>query len=368
MKTYCFKLYVAKRNKKLHKTINIAGCIYNHCIALHKRYYRLFGKSLNANILQAHITKLKKLEKYRFWTQVDAQAIQDIAQRIDRGYKLFFRNLKQKIKTAPPSFKQVRKYKSFTLKQTGYKYTGDNTITIRKQKYKFHKSREIEGKIKTITVKRDALGDIYIYFVCEQEQNQVMARAGKSVGFDFGLKQFLTASDEQDVQSPLFLKQNREAISKANKNLSRKKKGSSNRKRARLVLARLHKKVTNQRKDFHFKLAHCIAGEYATICIEDLDMNTIQKLWGKKSSDLGFSDFVKILEYQTRKTGSQVIKIPRFYPSSKTCSACGHVLDELPLKIRNWTCPDCGATHDRDRNAAVNIHRVGASTLTGEAM
>ena len=150
--------------------------------------------------------------------------------------------------------------------------------------------------------------------------------------------------------------------------MSRKKKGSANRDRARMALARLHKKTANQRADFHFKLARNLSGEYATICIEDLNMKAMQKLWGRKISDLGFSAFVNVLEYQCSKTGSTVVKIPRFYPSSKTCSACGHVLDELPLKIRNWVCPECSAVHDRDTNAAVNILRVGASTLLGEAM
>ena len=114
MKTYCFKLYNANRNRKLHKQINIAGCIYNHCIALHKRYYRLYGKSLSAYSLKTHLTKLKKLERYAFWNTLGSQAIQDIAERIDKGYKLFFRNLKHKIHTAPPSFRKVKKYHSFT--------------------------------------------------------------------------------------------------------------------------------------------------------------------------------------------------------------------------------------------------------------
>lgn len=369
LKTYCFKLYQAKRNRKLHRQIKISGCIYNHCIALHKRYYRMFGKSLNAYRLQKHLTKLKAHEKYAFWNLVGSQAIQDIAQRIDKGYKLFFRNLKHKVKTAPPSFKKVKKYKSFTLKQAGYKYSGGNRIVIQKQEYKFHLSREIEGTIKTLTVKRDALGDVYLYFVCDQEEkNEVLARTGKSVGFDFGLKTFLQSSDGLSIEAPLFFKQNRNAIEKASRELSRKKKGSANRDRARRALARLHKKTANQRADFHFKLARNLSGEYATICIEDLNMKAMQKLWGRKISDLGFSEFVNVLEYQCSKTGSTVVKISRFYPSSKTCSHCGHVLDELPLKIRYWVCPECGTAHDRDENAAVNILRVGASTLSGEAI
>jgi len=366
LKTYCFKLYQSKRNRKLKKNINIAGFIYNHCIALHKRYYKLFGKSLNVYKLQKHITRLKKREKYSLWNQLGSQAIQDITQRIDKGYKLFFRNIKRKIKSAPPSFKKVKKYKSFTLKQAGYKLNDDNSIIIGKQKYKFYKSREIEGKIKTVTIKRDALGDIYIYFACEQEQNKVVARTGKSVGFDFGLKKFLTASDTNDIESPLFFKQNANVIKKANKKLSRKKKGSNNRKRARLELARLHRKVVNCRKDFHFKAARNICSEYATICIEDLNIKAMQKMWGRKISDLGHSQFVNILKYQASKLASTVIEIPRFYPSSKTCSSCGSIKEDLKLKDRTYICNHCELVIDRDHNASINILRVGASTLLGE--
>lgn len=366
MKTYCFKLYHSKHNRKLHNQINISGCIYNHCIALHKRYYRMFKKTLNVNQLKLHITKLKQIKRYSFWNQVGSQAIQDIAERIERAYKLFFRNLKAGIRTAPPSFKKVKKYRSFTLKQAGYKLLEENKIKIGNHIYKYHKSRGIDGKIKTITIKRDALGDIYIYLVCEIETNQVLTRTGKIVGQDFGLKKFLIASDGNDIESPLFFAQNSKAIKKANRNLSSKKKGSANRKRARLDLARVHKLTANQRKDFHFKLARNLAERYAVICIEDLNIKAMQMLWGRKISDLGHSQFVNILKYQCNKLGSTVVEIPRFYPSSKTCSNCGQILDELPLSVREWTCPECGVKHDRDRNAAKNICKVGASTLLGE--
>jgi putative transposase len=368
MITYCYKLYRAKRNKKLHKAINIAGCIYNHCIALHRRYYRLYGKHLSANKLKVHITKLKKTKKYSYWNQLGSQAIQDIVERIDKGYKLFFRNQKHSIKSAPPSFRKVRKYRSFTLKQTGYKLLDGNRIKIMGNEYKFHKSREVDGIIKTVTVKRDTLGDLYIYIVCEQEEAKIEPRSSKSVGFDFGLITFLTSSDGQDVEAPLFFKENSTKIKKLNRKLSRKKKGSNNRKLARLDLARLHKKVSNQRKDYHFKLAKKLAEEYAVICIEDLNIKAMQQLWGRKISDLGHSQFVGILKHQCAKTGCKVVEIPRFYPSSKTCSDCGYVNSTLSLSERTWTCPECGVIHDRDKNAAVNIHRVGASTLDGEGV
>jgi putative transposase len=119
VRTYKFKLYRSKQNRHLQQQIDIAGLIYNHCIALHRRYYRLTGKSLSQYNLMQHITKLKKLPRYAHWNLVGSQAIQDIVQRIDRGYKLFFGNLKRKVKTAPPGFRQVQQYSSFTLKQAG---------------------------------------------------------------------------------------------------------------------------------------------------------------------------------------------------------------------------------------------------------
>lgn len=368
MRTYCFKLYYSKRNKNLHRSLNIAGGIYNHLIALHKRHYRLYGKSLNVNKLMKHITKLKKQKRFSHWNRLGSQAIQDIAQRIDRGYKLFFRNHALRIKSAPPSFKKVRKYKSFTLKQAGYRLLDGNRITIMGREYKYFKSREIEGIVKTLTVKRDLLGDIYIYLACETKEAPVEPRSGESVGFDFGLKTFLKSSDGADIVSPLFFKQGAKKIRALNKSLSRKKKGSRNRKKARLALARAHKQIADRRRDFHFKLAEEISRKYSLVCIEDLNLKAMQKLWGKKVSDLGHGQFVSILKYRCAKTGTAVVETPLFYPSSKTCSECGHVLEELALAVREWTCPACGAIHDRDLNAARNILRVGASTLVGEGV
>lgn len=361
MKTCCFKLYRSKRNKKLHRQINAAGLIYNHCIALHKRYYRVFAKMLNMYQLQKHLTKLKKIQRFSYIKNIGSQAVQDITQRIDRAYKLFFRNLKHKIRTAPPSFKKVRKYKSFTLKQAGWKLDEENgCIAIGKQKYRYTKSREISGMVKTLTLKRDSLGDIYLYFTCETTASKVIAGTGKSVGFDFGLKTFLNASDGEDITAPLFFKQNVKAIKQANRRLSRKRKGSNNRQKAKMELARLHKKTANQRSDFHWKTANQIVGKYALICLEDLNIKGMQKRFGRKISDLGFAEFVNKLKYKAEKTGSKVLEIDRFYPSSQLCSQCGYQNKVMKdLKIREWICPKCNAVHDRDKNAAINILNEG---------
>lgn len=363
LKTVKFKLYNSKRNKHLHRQIELACEIYNHCIALQKRYYRIYGKYISAYTMQKHIAKLKKLPKYRHWYYLNAQAIQDITERIDRAYKLFFRNYKKGIRSTPPTFKKREKYKSFTLKQTGYKILKGNQIKISKIVYKYFKSRDIEGEIKRLTVKRDALGDIYIFFVVDTVESRDVSRTGEIVGFDFGLKTYLTASNGEDVESPEFFKHSLDDIRKASRKLSTKKRGSNNREKARLNLARLYRKLNNRRRDFNFKLANRMTDEYDVMVFETLNMNAMKRLWGRKISDSGFANFLTILKYLASVKGKQVICIGRFEPSSKTCSVCRYINHELNLSMRSWQCPECETQHDRDRNASYNILRVGASTL-----
>ena len=361
-KTYKYKLYGSKKNKKLHQQIDIAGLVYNHCIALHKRYYKLTGKYLNKFQLMKHITKLKKKDKYKHWTLVGSQAIQDIVDRIDRAYQLFFRNLERGVKTSPPEFKKVKKYKSFTLKQAGWKYIDANLIKIGKKVYKFSKSRELPDNIKTVTVKRDPLGDLYLC-LSAKEENEVPDRQGNSsIGLDFGLQTFFVTSDGTRYDAPLYYHQKLNELKKAQKELSAKQKGSNNRDKARKKVFRLHKKVVNQRRDYFFKLAHELTDKYQYIFIENLNMKAMQRMWGKKIQDLGYSTFVEILEYVAKEKGSKVVKVDRFYPSSKICSKCGEINQDLKLSDRIFEC-NCGLKIDRDLNAAINIHRVGASTL-----
>ena len=343
MKTFCFKLYQSGHNTALMRQIKIACLIYNHCIALHRRYYRLYKKSLNANHLKLHLTKLKRTERFSYINKLGSQVIQDIAERIDRAYNLFFSNRKRGIKTSPPKFRKVCRYKSFTLKQAGWKLDeARGKIRIGKKWYGYFKSRNIEGKVKTVTVKRDTVGDIYVYLCCDVQCEPVKARTSKSVGFDFGLKKFLTGSDGHDIDSPDFFMLNAKRIKKKCRSLSRKKEGSNNRERARLELARAYRKLVNQRKDFHFKTAHRLCNEYAVICLEDLNIKRMARRWGRKIYSLSFSEFVKILEYEAMKAGTHVVFVPKFFPSSQLCSVCGYKNKAVKnLKIREWDCPNC---------------------------
>ena len=358
--TYKFKLYKTKRQKDLHKRVNVACGVYNHCIALHKRYYGIYGKYLGKYRLQKHLTKVKKRKVW--WNEVGSQAIQDITDRIDRGYNLFFKNIKENITCSPPTFKKKRNYRSFTLKQAGWKVDG-NRLRLGKQNFKFSHSRDLKGLIKTVTLKRDKLGDFYVYFVCDVENQSNQVTSGKSVGLDFGLKTFLTTQDGEEFQSLEFLKRSLAAVRKGHRRLSSKEKGSNNRKKARLSLARVYKKVTNCRLDFHHKLARELANSYGNIFIEDLDLEEMKKSWGRKVSDLGFYSFTRILESHCLKAGSILTKIPRYFPSSKTCSECQYVYEGLTLRDRTWVCSNCGTCHQRDVNAARNIFRVGQEML-----
>jgi len=363
MKTYKFKFYKSKRNKYLHKQIDLACEIYNHCIALQKRYYSIYKKYIPAYKMQAHITKLKHLDRYKHWYNLNSQSIQDIVERIDRAYTLFFQNLKKGIKTNPPNFKRRFRYKSFTLKQTGYKIVSNNKIQIGKKIYKFFKSRKIEGNIKTITIKRDELGDLYLFVVTDVEETREAPRTGEIVGFDFGLTTFLVASNEEDVESPLFFQQNRSKLRKAHKQVSSKKRGSRNRRKAVANLNRVYRKVSNKRNDFQWKLANELTDKYDILCFETLNIKAMQQVWGRKISDLSFSGFILKLKYLASVKLKTLVFINRFEPSSKACSVCGYINKYLALKDRSWLCPECNTQHDRDRNASYNILRVGASTL-----
>ncbi len=369
MKTYKFKMYSNHGNHELHKTIDGHAHVWNHCVALQRRYYAIYGKYISKFRLINHISKLKRIPKFAHWNQLPSQAIQDVAARIDKGYQAMFEARGKGKAWGRPRFKPRRKYKSFTLLQAGWKLLPGNHIKIGKRVYRYFKSRDIEGNPKRCTIKRDALGDIYICVLTDHEEpDLVRLTTGKIAGFDFGLKRYLTGSNGHDIESPQFFKRSLNAIKRANRNHSRKRKRSKNRQRARLDLARKHRKIANQREDCHWKLAHELTDLYDEIRLEDLNLKGMKALWGRKVSDLGFADFVKKLVYIADKKGVKITFIDKWYPSSRTCSACSAVNEALNLRDRIWQCPSCHTIHDRDRNAAVNIHRVGASTLSGEVV
>ena len=368
--TYKYRLYTSKKNKHLHRMIDLSGYAWNHCIALHRRWYKLTGKHLNQYQLMKHLTKLKKTSRYGWMRNIPSQALQDIVQRIERSYQLFFRNLKAGTRTSPPRFRKVSKYRSYTLKQAGWKLLGDRRVQIGKIAYRYVNDRKLsrEAKIKTVTIKRDRLNRMYICFTLEVKRPKAGPMTGKMAGFDFGLRDFLTVHDGERsyrVPSPCFFEQSVGEIRKASRALSSKQPGSNNRAKARKKLARVHEKVANRRRDFFFKLAHELTEAYDQLIFEDLNMKGIQRLWGRKIGDYGFAEFLKIVMHMAEKKGKIVELISRWYPSSKTCHGCGYINTFQSLGEDKWECPQCGLHLDRDENAAMNIYQVGASSCGG---
>src|SRR5574343_30134 len=334
IRSYKYKLYNnLRKNAILVRYIELYSEVYNHCVALHNRYYKIYKKFLNKYVLQKHLTKIKHRYKVE-WCGLGSQAIQDITDRLDKSYKQFFSNLKKKVHCSPPSKKNRHKYKSFTLKQAGYKLDQDNgEITINKKKYKYFNSRVFNGNIKTLTVKRNCRGEIYIIFAVEEDMElRVGFETGKIAGFDFGLTTFLIDSDGKSYVSPQYLNKSYEKLKDLSRKLSKKKKGSKNRRKAIIHLNSLYEKVVNQRNDWQQKMALCLVKNFDVICLESLSFIAMQKSQentkkanrkrARKTLDLSPASFYEKVKYKAEEYGKKVVFIDKWFPSSQICNEC----------------------------------------------
>ena len=366
MKTYKYELYHQKNIIKIGNLIDDLHQVHVHLIRLQRRYYSMFGKYISLKRILKHITKLKRTTKPH-WNQLPSQMIQNVAIRIDSGYQSFFDNIEdrkqglRKRKVGRPKIKPNHKYNSVSFTQAGYKIE-DNRLTINclDTPFTFWKHRKWTGKIKTVTIKRDKVGDYDIYITCENPKPiQKLPLTGNEAGVDFGSKTFLTLSDGIKILSPQFYKQCLNEIRSANKALSRKQYPSNGWFRAKRHLSRVHQKIADKRRDWFFKLALRLVRRYDTIAIETLNLAAMKKLWGRKISDIAFGEFSLILKWTCAKYGKTLLRAGRWQPTTKPCSTCGFHNKDLTLNDRYWTCPKCGRDHDRDVNAAINILRVG---------
>jgi len=354
MITYKYKLYRSEKTRHLGKMLREACFVWNHALALQKRYYRLYKKFVGLSKMQSHFAR--RIHR----NLLHSQSVQEILERLDTSYKRFFVHLA----TRPPKFKKAKDFHSLVFKQGGFGLDG-NKVTINKIKktFKFSLSRPYEGKVKRITFKRNNLGEYYVVIVTDLKAKAIgKSHNGASVGIDFGLKTYMTLSDGSRVQNPRCMKAELPKIKKKSRRLSSCKSNSHNREKKRMELNRQYERITNRRSDWQWKLAHELCQRYDRIFIEDLSLGGMTKLWGRKMCDLAHGEFVIKLEYVASKYGVTVHKIDRFYPSSKTCT-CGYVNRGLSLRDRKWICPQCGAIHDRDLLAANNILRRGISEL-----
>ena len=375
MKVYRYKLYTNAKRGELKELIYRFGIVRNYVVKMYHTYYKLYGKTLTAYTLQKHIAKKKKNPKTNTAKMVEglpSQAVQECVARVDKGYRNFFAYCKRKKsgkvcdRVRPPSKRKPSKNLSFTLLQAGYRFseTEPNKVKIGKKTYGFFKSQELKGKVKRLTVKRDWCGDVWIIVLTDWTESKELPMTGNAAGYDFGLKTFLTRHDGKRIESPQFLKSDIARYRKLSRNLSKKIKGSNNRRKARLELNRFYRHLTNRREEWQWQTARSILKEFDTVCLETLNLDGMKRMWGRKVSDLGFASFVSKLEYLAAKSGKEVRHVPWNYASSQTCSECGYKnKDTKDLNVREWTCPQCGAHHDRDITAARNILMEGTSSI-----
>jgi putative transposase len=334
--------------------------LYN--IALEQRIYiyRNNRQTISCYDQSNQLPELK--EAFPEYKIVGSQVLVDVIQRLDKAYKAFFRRVKNiNGKAGFPRFKSIDRYKSFTLTQAGWKLDDRYLIIRNVGRFKLRLSRPIEGNIKTVTIRREATRHWYVCFSCDKVPELELAPSVKTVGIDVGIKSFCVDSDGHREFNPAYFRQGQKQLRVRQRVLCRRVKNSHGREDARILVAKAQEKVSNQRNDFLHKVANHYVTNYGVIYIEDLNICGMVKNHhlAKSINDASWGKFFGMLAYKAEEAGRQLIKVPQFEPTSKTCSECGAINQELTLADRQWVCKSCGASHDRDYNAAKNIRRVG---------
>lgn len=367
LKSYEYRLYPNKE-----QTIMLAkhfGCnrfIYNWALAKRIEEYEKTGKTISKFELNKMITQLKKDEKTQWLNEVLAQSLQQSIQNMETAYINFFRN-----KKGFPKFKSKKSYRhNYRIPQHLKVDFENHKIFLPKIGYvNIRVDRQFIGEIKSATVKQVPSGKYFVSIlvedgICEPDKKEL--DKDKAIGIDLGLKHFAILSNGTKIENPKTLKKHLAKLKVLQKRLSKKVKGSNNRNKARIKVARQHEKITNIRKDFLQKLSTQIINDSQidTICLETLNISGMlqnHKL-AQAISDVSWYEFVRMLEYKANWNGKNILRIGCFEPSSKLCT-CGYINNDLTLSDRVWECPKCHTVHDRDLLASQNIKNIAFSDL-----
>ena len=360
LRSYKFRIYPnAEQKEQLAQTFGCARFVYNWALSNKKEAYENNIKK-SANDVSKELTALKKDPNFIWLKDVSSVCLQQSLMNLDNAYQRFFKK-----QGGFPTFKKRSNRQSARYVKSAFTFKNGQLKLAKQDKYmKVKFSRPLTGDINSLTVSKDPDGKYYVSFLVK-ETYQPPNKSAKQIAIDLGIKDFATFSDGSKVANPNHLFKSLSKLKGLQRNLSRKKKGSKNRNKARIKLARLHSKIANQRSDFLHKLSTQIVNENQVICVEDLavkEMLQQNKLIAKLASNLGWRNFLTMLEYKSGWNERQFIKVDRWFASSKTCSACGSINKELKLSQRSWVC-SCGAKHDRDHNAAKNILREGLKDI-----
>ena len=361
LRAFKYRIYPNKAQVEvLKKHFGCSRFVYNWGLETKNAEFSK-GNKVNSIWLSRELTKLKKDKPWL--SEVNAQAIQQALRHLDIAFTKFY------AKQADfPKFKKKGKSKdSFTATQKCCVDFSANKISVPKcHNIKAVLHRKFEGRMTSITVSMSKSGKFFASCLVDNGKADPKPKPidpATTIGVDMGLKSFLTTSDGLKVENPKILKAGLERIKVLDRRMRRKKKGSRRRERARLRLARAYEKITNQRRDFLHKVSNQLADENQvwTICIEDLNIKGMTKNHCLAGSigDAAWGEFFGMLGYKCGWRGINLVRIGRFEPSSRTCSCCGFLNRNLTLADREWICPKCGTSHDRDKNAARNIRTMG---------
>ena len=353
-KTYKYRLYPTKKQiQKLEWTLDKCRILYNSCLLDRRNNYEQTGKGLT-RIRQQEILKSDK-KKIEFLNDIHSQVLQDVLFRVERAFQGFFRRLKEKNgKAGYPRFKSENRYDSITYpQQPGFQLTEQGLKLSKIGTIKLKKHREIKGDIETCTIKKE-IDRWYACFSVEYEPVKKLI-PDKAIGIDMGIKSFATLSNGEIIDNPKYLRKSEERLITKQRQLSQKKKGCKNRKKARIKVAKLHCKVRNQRNDFHHKVSRKIVDTYGFIVVENLHIKGMVRNHhlAKSISDAGWRQFLNYLTYKAEEAGCLVEKVSPHY-TSINCSVCGEPVPKT-LAQRIHRCPFCKTVMDRDHNAAQNI-------------
>src|SRR6266571_2401474 len=366
-RAYKYRIYPTDEQKHiLARTFGCARFIYNWALRQKTDAFYQEQQRLSYKDLSEALTRLKQQEEYSWLAEVSSVPLQQALRHLDRAFLNFFEG-----RANYPTFKKKRHRQSATYTSNAFKWDGTQ-LTLAKMTEPLHIrwSRPVpDGTIlSSVTVTKDGADRYFVSLLIEEDIKQ-LEQVEASIGADLGLKEFVILSTGETVGNPKFFHKDEKKLAKAQRRHAKKQKGSKNRIKARQKVARIHARIADRRRDFLHQLSTRLIRENQSICVESLHVKNMVKnhCLAKAISDVGWSEFVSQLEYKAEWYGRTLVKIDKWYPSSKRCFDCGHILDSLALDERSWTCPECGVAHDRDINAAQNILAAGlAVTACGE--
>lgn len=366
LKAYKYRLKPNKVQEiQINKTFGCCRFIYNYMLSKKIETYKNDKTSISYVKTAKMLTEMKRQEGFEFLKEVSAAPLQQSLRNLDSAYTNFFK-------------KSMRfpKFKSKGKNRNSYKEILNVDIDFNKFKVrlpklgwvKISKNRMFNGKLKSVTVSKSKSDKYYVSCLVEEEITKTLPDTTKTVGIDLGIKDFAITSDGVLYPNPKYLKESEVRLKYLQRKFSRQVKGSKRRERTRVLIAKIYESIANQRINNYHHISNEILRENQAIKIEDLNVSGMMKNHKLSGAiaDAGWSTFINILTYKANWYGRTVERIPRFYPSSKTCSGCGYVNKELKLRHRTYACPVCGLVIDRDVNAAININKYTPAVSGGE--